>query len=89
MHTIIIASANDPLRFKPIPSNLVCKVEDDSSSDEQSSSDPKLYVPPKVVSAPYTDNPGKRERKRKQSALIEELKEEVLDMPSEIKVNEV
>ena len=82
------ASASDPLRFKPNPSNLVSKVEESESSDEERrSSNPKLYMPPKVVSTPYDENPGKREKKnRKQTALIEELKEEILDMPSEVKV---
>lgn len=82
------SASSDPLQFKPNPSNLVSKVEDDSSSDneEQSHSNPKLYVPPKVVSSYYNEKPDKRERKRKQSALIDEMKEEVLDMPSEVKV---
>ncbi len=64
------------------------KVEESESSDEERpSSNPKLYMPPKVVSTPYDENPGKREKKnRKQTALIEELKEEILDMPSEVKV---
>ncbi len=86
---IYSASSSDPLRFKPNPSNLVSKVEVDSSSDqdEKPSLDPKLYVPPRVVSAPYNENPGQKGRKRRQSALIAELKEEVLDMPSEVKVN--
>ncbi|XP_064398317.1 neuroguidin-like [Halichondria panicea] len=86
-----MASASDPLRFKPNPSNLVSKVDESESSDEERpTSNPKLYMPPKVVSTPYDENPGRREKKnRNQTALIEELKEEVLDMPSEVKTSMV
>lgn len=86
-----VASASDPLRLKPNPSNLVSKVVDSESSEDEGSSEPKLYMPPKVVSAPYEENPPIKQKSKilkQRTDLIDELREEVLDMPSEVKVNE-
>ena len=66
------------------------KLEESVSSEEDngSSSDHKLYVPPKVVSAPYEESSRKSRAKRGQgAALVKELKEEVLDTPTELKVS--
>lgn len=87
-----LASASDPLRFKPNPSNLLSKLdeqENGSDDDDGTSQGPKLYVPPKIHSVPFNDKPlrGKQKGKSRMTEFMEELKEEVLDMPSEIKVS--
>ncbi|KAG9486938.1 hypothetical protein GDO78_007023 [Eleutherodactylus coqui] len=66
-------AANDPLRFKPNPQNLMSKLESDkesSESDEDESgvgktyqSRTRKYVPPKLVPVQYDDNEAERERR--------------------------
>lgn len=83
-----LASASDPLRFKPNPSNLVSKLKESENSGEDDDNFPKhkVYVPPKAVSAPYKENSQRSGSRRKQrAAFTDELKDEVLDTPNEIK----
>ena len=50
----------------------------------------QLYVPPKVVAVPYTDDKGqgsKLKRKRGHGSVLQELKDELSDAPLELKVS--
>lgn len=84
-----LASANDPLRFKPNPSNLQSKLEDNDIADgESQTQETKIYVPPKALSVPFNEKSHKAKQWIKPRAtLMEELKEEVLGMPREVKVS--
>ena len=97
----ITVSVNDPLRYKPNPSNLVSKLADENSEpndsdggddSETSAGDEssKLYVPPRVMAMPYQED-TKRDRqhirnKAVRSSLIQELRDEFTDAPAEVKV---
>ena len=89
VYVFTLASANDPLRFKPNPSNLLTKLVDDDGivDGESQTQESKIYVPPKALSVPFNEKPQKaKQRIRPRAALMEELKEEVLGMPREMKV---
>ena len=104
---LYVASANDPLHFRPRPSELVSKLRDnqrdnegtassdsdfDAGQDEDTGkwSQQQLYVPPRVVAVPYDNDKeeGQRsKRKRSQSSVLQELKDELSDAPLELKVH--
>lgn len=93
--TGLAGGANDPLCFKPNPSNLVSKLEEEESSDDEEgegSGQPKPYVPPKMVAMPYAEEGGgkqqrEEERQRQKalrSSLVRELRSELMGAPEEI-----
>lgn len=96
------AAVNDPLRFRPNPSNLVSKLPDENSESDNEEDDEgmsvdddelsKLYVPPRVMAMPYQED-TKRTRqhvssKVVHSSLIQELRDEFTDAPTEVKVSQ-
>ncbi|XP_040510933.1 neuroguidin isoform X2 [Gallus gallus] len=89
--------ANDPLSFRPDPSNLA-QEEEEEEEEEEGSSAPKAgggqsrYVPPRLVPVPYApaeDEPQARHQRALQaarrralsSALLRELRDELGDGP--------
>lgn len=97
-----LVAANDPLTFRPRPSELVSKVhlEDDQSlseadgegemeNDSHVMTNQPLYVPPRVVAVPYTEDKGespKVKHKRSRGSVLQELKDELSDAPIELQV---
>ncbi|XP_072480191.1 neuroguidin isoform X1 [Notamacropus eugenii] len=79
-------SENDPLRFKPRPSNMISKLssedEDDEGTEEGQSGTsgkkatkgaPKKYIPPRLVPVHYDETEAEREKK-----LLERAKKRAL-----------
>ena len=95
-------AANDPLNFRPRPSELVSKVrlEDDQTVTEADGevetenesggmTNQPLYVPPRVVAVPYTEDKGqssKVKHKKSRGSVLQELKDELSDAPIELQV---
>lgn len=93
------ADANDPIMFKANPENLIGENDDGSDSDDSEKRNPDsvktgLYVPPKLSAVHYAGDESLHERnkriqeKRKKhslsSALMQDLRDEYLDVPLEI-----
>lgn len=95
-----LASAGDPLHFRPRPSELISKLKDnqgdnkgaassDSDVDEGEGKQQQLYVPPRVVAVPYDGDKeeGRRSKhKRSHGSVLQELKDELSDAPLELRV---
>ena len=99
IHTYIYTGGEHPLQFKPVPTNLVPKlseetctcVDNDNADDEEKGRGGGLYVPPRVMAMPY-----KQEQMNMQSfpksqpeknRLMSELRDEVTDFPAEVQVH--
>nr|CAG4651473.1 EOG090X0IJO [Simocephalus serrulatus]SVE94612.1 EOG090X0IJO [Simocephalus serrulatus] len=88
---------NDPLQFKANPNNLISKVGDEDSSDEEEENARKktgVYVPPRLVPMKYDGDETADQRASKvaekvrrhalSSSAMQGLKEEFMDTPVEI-----
>lgn len=98
-------AANDPLTFRPRPSDLVSKVqmegnqtvtgtngEVETDNESGGTTNQPLYVPPRVVAVPYTEDKGlspKVKHKRNRGSVLQELKDELSDAPIELQVRGV
>ncbi|KAG3260915.1 neuroguidin, transcript variant X3 [Ictidomys tridecemlineatus] len=84
-------SENDPLRFKPHPSNMISKLssedeEEDETEDGQSEASgkkstkgvSKKYVPPRLVPVHYDETEAEREKKRLERAKRRALSSSVI-----------
>ncbi|KAM6181663.1 neuroguidin [Erethizon dorsatum] len=84
-------SENDPLRFKPHPSNMISKLnsedeEEDEAGDGQSEASgkkstkgaSKKYVPPRLVPVHYDETEAEREKKRLERAKKRALSSSVI-----------
>ncbi|KAB0380724.1 hypothetical protein FD755_008508 [Muntiacus reevesi] len=85
---------NDPLRFKPHPSNMMPQEGQSGASGKKSGKGTaKKYVPPRSVPVHYDETEAEREKKRLErakrralsSSVIRELKEQDSDAPEEIR----
>ncbi|XP_046630590.1 neuroguidin-like [Daphnia pulicaria] len=87
----------DPLQFKANPNNLISKVDNDASSEEEEDHRDKksgVYVPPKLVPMKYDGDETAEQRSTKfadkvrrhalSSSALQGLKEEFMDTPVEI-----
>nr|XP_020840064.1 neuroguidin [Phascolarctos cinereus] len=79
-------SENDPLRFKPRPSNMISKLSSEDEDDEEpeegqpgasgkkaTKGAPKKYIPPRLVPVHYDETEAEREKK-----LLERAKKRAL-----------
>ncbi|XP_062947220.1 neuroguidin isoform X2 [Cynocephalus volans] len=81
-------SKNDPLRFKPHPSNMMSKLssedeeevdaEDEASGKKSVKGVPKKYVPPRLVPVHYDETEAEREKKRLEQAKRRALSSSVI-----------
>uniref|UniRef100_H0VBW3 Neuroguidin n=2 Tax=Cavia porcellus TaxID=10141 RepID=H0VBW3_CAVPO len=82
-------SENDPLRFKPHPSNMISKLsseDEDEAEDDQSEASAKKstkgaskkYVPPRLVPVHYDETEAEREKKRLERAKRRALSSSVI-----------
>nr|SVE90887.1 EOG090X0IJO [Daphnia sinensis] len=87
--------SNDPLQFKANPDNLISKVgNDNSSEDEEKEKKSGVYVPPKLVPMKYDGDETADQRSSKitekirrhalSSSALQGLKEEFMDTPLEV-----
>nr|SVE76759.1 EOG090X0IJO [Daphnia longispina] len=86
----------DPLQFKANPKNLLSKVDNASSSEEEDKRDKNsgVYVPPKLIPMKYDGDETAEQRSSKfaekvrrhalSSSALQGLKEEFMDTPVEI-----
>uniref|UniRef100_A0A0A9XEF2 Neuroguidin-B n=1 Tax=Lygus hesperus TaxID=30085 RepID=A0A0A9XEF2_LYGHE len=98
--TVGSTDKNDPSRFRANPASMSLETNedeeaDDDSGDDESKKKPGIYVPPKLSAVHYDGDESRAERRRKiierarkralQSSVMQELKEEYLDTPVEVK----
>nr|SVE73932.1 EOG090X0IJO [Daphnia atkinsoni] len=85
----------DPLQFKANPDNLISKVgNEDSSEDEQGEKKTGVYIPPRLVPMKYEGDETAEQRSSKaaekvrrhalSSSALQGLKEEFMDTPLEV-----
>ncbi|XP_046328969.1 neuroguidin-like [Haliotis rufescens] len=93
------SDANDPLRFKANPHNLVSKLDEEQSesdsADEDKPSKSKAYVAPKLAPVHYTGDETALDRQQRQteramkralsSNMLRDLKDQYYDGPEEVK----
>nr|SVE76134.1 EOG090X0IJO [Daphnia hispanica] len=87
--------SGDPLQFKANPDNLISKVgNDESSEDEQGEKKTGAYVPPRLIPMKYDGDDTAEQRSTKiaekvrrhalSSSALQGLKEEFMDTPLEV-----
>ncbi|KAF6215148.1 hypothetical protein GE061_009899 [Apolygus lucorum] len=92
---------NDPSRFRANPASMSLETNEDEEEDDADSGEddskkkPGIYVPPKLSAVHYDGDDSRAERRKKiierarkralQSSVMQELKEEYLDTPVEVK----
>lgn len=88
---------NDPTSFRANPDNLAGKDSENSDSDDsvdngvtKTDKKPGVYAPPKLSAVHYTEDIDKKseernKRKALSSAIMQDLREEYLDSPVEVK----
>ncbi len=90
------AGGDHPLQFKPVPNNLIPKLSEEATCDDESDGLVEeegmsgLYVPPRVMAMPY--KPDQKEMKSfpksqpEKNQLMSELRDELSEFPSEVQV---